>query len=317
MSKMASSTRHLAVSICLLVAPLVVPLTAPADNPRVPPELKLLRTLPVEGVSPVEPSGLTQWQGKFYVVSDCHDDRVFHLRLEENRAVLETARKFSTPELPEKPRKLDFEGITHDSEGNFYLAAERPRRILKVTPDGPGSWLGESLDPAGVKAGLFKKKNTGLEAITRLDTDHFLLCAEREPRGLLEFAAGKVKRVIPYQDSPLPLPKGREYDFTGLYSEPGSGLVWTLQRNLQVISLLKLTPDGAEEQRFYSFAQSENSPALRYQDMRYGRAEGICVDADKIYILMDNNGDKLIADKEDSRPRLLIFERPDIAPEKS
>jgi hypothetical protein len=44
--------------------------------------------------------------------------------------------------------------------------------------------------------------------------------------------------------------------------------------------------------------------------MKYGRAEGLAVDKDHFYVILDNNNDPKINDPNNRLPLLFIFERP-------
>jgi hypothetical protein len=50
---------------------------------------------------------------------------------------------------------------------------------------------------------------------------------------------------------------------------------------------------------------------LRYTDMRYGKAEGLCMDRRHVYIILDNNGLGRENNPEDKRPILLVLKRPE------
>lgn len=87
-------------------------------------------------------------------------------------------------DMPEDVEYLDFEGITHDEDGNFYLISESTFRILKVSFDGKQtSWLTPSLQPYGESVELFTDKSAYLEGIAWIANGQFIVCAERKPRG--------------------------------------------------------------------------------------------------------------------------------------
>ena len=61
----------------------------------------------------------------------------------------------------------------------------------------------------------------------------------------------------------------------------------------------------------WSFAHVFDDPQYRYRDMTYGLAEGFCLTAEHVYVVLDNNGDQRVTAPGDTRPLLLIFKRPD------
>ena len=56
--------------------------------------------------------------------------------------------------------------------------------------------------------------------------------------------------------------------------------------------------------------EDRSSEELQYADMTYGRGEGLCMDAERVFVVLDHNGRPRYLDSNDSRPLLLIMERP-------
>ncbi len=281
-----------------------------AQPPDITP-LRLLQCLPVEGPDYLEPSGLTLHDGTLYAVSDKHDSVIFEVKLEEDAAKLIPHLNIRDAGLS-GTGKLDFEGITCDDEGRFYLASESRCRILQVGPGArQAAWLTEPLWEAGKAKGLFRQPNAGLEGIARVGPGKFVLCAERQPRGLIEVNAGKqpVEAVAHlYDESKFAFGEGRSPDYAGLFHD-GTDL-YALVRNAYVISRLIKNESGYEEGPAWSYEVIVTEKSRRYVDMRYGKAEGLCMDAERVYIILDNNGIPRADDPKDWRPLLLIMERP-------
>lgn len=274
-------------------------------------ELKLLRALPVEYTEPVEPSGLTGFADKLYTVSDDHDSLIFQVEIRRDRALLIPHRSFTAPGIDENSW-LDFEGITCDKNGNFYIVSESRCQVLRVSAKGDSiSWVGESLYPAGREKGLFQVKNAFLEGITCIEPGQFLMVAERQPRGIIELGLksdSAMVTVIPFNYTRLNNPRNLNIDFSGLCSKGDT--VFVLERWANCITQIELRGNAILEKRFWSYEKYENSDEFRYSSTRYGHGEGLWMDNQFVYVILDNNGDFRVADSTDTRPQLFIFERP-------
>ena len=273
--------------------------------------LKLVKALPVEGPEDNQPSGLIIFNNSLFTVSDKHDDTIFQIQLMEDKAVLVPHIKFKLSE-PITEKNLDFEGITCDDEGNFYLVSETACRILRVSANGKDiSWVTPSLKPYGEEKGLFQTPGAYLEGIAFVDKNQFVVCAERQPRGILEVDISREPcqvRAFKCDKTKAKLPEGRDMDFADLFSE--NKILYALQRSASVICKLIYNCQEFEENDLWSFEAIETSEQLRYSDMRFGKAEGLCMDANHVFVIFDNNGDHRYSNPNDNRPLLLIMERP-------
>jgi len=273
--------------------------------------LKLEKALPVEGPKDIQPSGLTICNNALVTVSDKHDHTIFQVKLMDDRAVLAPYVEFKLSE-PVTENKLDFEGITCDDAGNFYLISETSFRILRVSATGEDvSWVTPSLRSYGEEKGLFQVPNAYLEGLTWVGPNKFILAVERQPRGIIELDMNKVPyevSVYSYDTTQLKLPKGRNPDFSDLFFEDNR--LYALERGAYAICQLVHNGQEFEEKNCWSYEALETSDALWYLDMAFGRAEGLCMDKDHVFIILDNNGDARALDPNDRRPLLLIMERP-------
>ena len=273
--------------------------------------LKAVKVLSVEGPENNQPSGLTIFNNTLFTVSDKHDDTIFRVQLMDDKAVLVPHVQFILSE-PVAEKALDFEGITCDNEGNFYIVSEGTFRILRVSADGEKvSWVSPSLQPHGKKVGLFQTRGAYLEGITLVDENQFVVCAERQPRGIIEVNTGTIPPTITafkYNTTRAELPKDRSPDFTGLFWE--NGILYTLQRNAYILCKLVKNHQGFKEKDLWSYEAIVTREEFQYENMKFGRAEGLCMDENYVYIILDNNGDARRSDPSDRRPLLLIMERP-------
>ena len=111
------------------------------DPPQPIPELQLVAAYPVESSRMLEPSGLTSVDGVLYTVADKIDNTLYRVSLEDDVARLVPHIRF---QLPESGR-MDWEGVTADQAGTFYLIAERKARLLRLTAEGTATWAGPDL----------------------------------------------------------------------------------------------------------------------------------------------------------------------------
>lgn len=287
-----------------------------ADLPtRDLPELTLVGAYDVIGPDNAQPSGLTWRGGRLYTVSDKHDDTVFRLSVRGDSALMVPEYRF-TPPRAHMAGFLDYEGIVWGEDEAFYLVSETHFRLVRMSvEDTSAAWFGPQLRTNGANIGLFTTGNAYLEAITVVDSSRILVAAERQPRGLLRID-GRVDppRIDAWKmdTTDLAMPDGVSPDFTGLTWRDGN--LFVLERNGYAITRLD-GPGPYATDGTWSFRESVYRPDLQYVDMTYGMAEGLAIDAEYIYIIVDNNGDPRRADPSNHRPLLLVFERPaDLVP---
>ena len=274
--------------------------------------LKLHQVFYVDAPKNFQPSGLTIVNGCLYTISDKHDHFIYRLELKNDIASAIPAIRIRLPS-GSLLHLLDFEGITHDGAGNFLLASESQCRVLKVpAKDGNAGWMTADLKPVGLKTGLFQVRNAGLEGICYVTDKKLILCAERQPRGFLEVnPTQNPVSILAYQSekSKFKFPEGISKDFSGLYYFRNA--VYVLERNAFIVSRLKREGDCLVESTGWSYRHIETMRPYRYADMTYGKAEGLCMDDNYIYIVIDNNGDSRDGNPDDRRPLLMVFEHPD------
>lgn len=270
-------------------------------------ELEVVQIVPVEGPENAQPSGLARCGDTLFTISDKHDDTIFRIELRDEKAVLVPHIQFQVEPLPDLA-ELDLEGIACDEAGNFYLASETAFRILKVQPDGSTKWISPDLKPFGQEKGLFQQRNANIEGIAYAGEQRFYLTAEREPRGLLDVdLSGETPFVTAFacDQTYLELPQERNPDYTGLYvwREQLYGLV----RNAEAVCRIEVDPDGPCDGECRSYHHVVSRDSLRFTDMRFGHAEGLCLDDSGVYLILDNNNDARVMNPADRRSLLLVF----------
>ncbi|MDB5104217.1 MAG: hypothetical protein JWP91_1906 [Fibrobacteres bacterium] len=281
---------------------------SPASAQR---QLELQQALPLEGPALVQPSGLA-WDGKnLMMVSGFHDDDIFKIEIQADKAGFKEQVKIARPK-DAAGMKMAWRGLTSDKSGNLYLASGLACRILKVESDGDAEWEGPGLLEAGAEKGLFTGENAGIEGIAMAGKDRFVVAASREPRGLLQLESSKHKTLINaliMDKSKMPLTAGRRKpDFSDLAEEKGQ--LWALSANADAICLLKWNGHEYAEGEYWTFGHVSNDAKYRYQGLKMGLARGLAMDGQAIYIVLDNKGVGRQSDINDKRPLLLVFKRP-------
>jgi hypothetical protein len=304
------------------VLSLVLSMPALATN-----RLSFVKAVPIEGPANLNPSGLAYCSGAILLVSDKIDRTIYELRITENSASLQLA--IVMPSIPGhatvdhawttrlviflksllSDRLYDWEGITCDPDGNILLLSETYVDIAKVSQAGEVSWLNTSLLKAGKEHGLFQINNAYAEGIALLDDKTIVVAAERQPRGLAVLRKNgntwntEVRAV---ETSPIPPKPGRTDDFSGL-AVYGNTL-YSLERNASAVCARNI--EDLKPIQCWSYAHVEEATDFRYQDNTYGLGEGIVFTDQYLFIVLDNNGDARLADAEDRRAQLFVFEKP-------
>jgi|TARA_B110000438_G_scaffold300532_1_gene353153 hypothetical protein len=272
-------------------------------------ELDPVAILPIESAIAIEPSGLCLKEGELYSVSDDTDDMIFKIVRDGESATFEPHIQFAKPEGA-ADAFLDLEGIISGPGDSFYLLSESFARVLQVFGDGRSEWVTPTVQAEGEDAGLFKVHNGGLEGMTLLDDDHFFFLAERQPRGWIELldntvvGAEKMPKTRFYGDLTLT----RIPDFTG--ADFHDDRLYVLFRNGEMVTTLVRTQSGwTEGVVSWSFTEILADDRWGYRDTLYGMAEGLAVDAEYFYVVLDNNQSPRRYSKADTRPLLLILRR--------
>ncbi len=282
--------------------------------------------VPVEGPPRVEPSGLCFAEGMLLAVSDKHDTAIY--RFEFSESVGAPARMVPHREFRAPPRKgvrrFDFEAVHYvPKEKKFYLASEMLSDLLRVDSEsGAAEWIGLGLPSAAAGARqnpplpYLRKPNAGIEGLAELEhPSRFVLAAEREPRGLLvlpQLEAGNYAKArwFPIEHSVVKLSGTRLADYSDL--EVYNGKLFALSRNAEAI--VELTPSKTgkswRETRAWSFSHTVRDPRFAYMHSAFGMAEGLAIERDAIWIVLDNNRSWRVGSERDRRPLLFRFARP-------
>lgn len=278
------------------------------------PEIKTFKVYPIEPNSGFEPSGLTIKDGQLFTVSD-KSNKIYRLEIKQEVSMMVPHITFDATQLG--ALNFDLEGITV-VDNDFFVVSEAHHRLVRVKPQGQLSWVpdGPSFFPSAHQDGLFQLFNASLEAVTYLGDGRFLMAAERQPRGLIEVQLDATLSQVVWQKNHVlnstthQLNNGRTPDLTGLYYFEDE--IFALHRNAELIHhWVKDDAGKFRESKQWSYEHIVNAPEHQYQDTQYGHAEGLAVDENYFYIVIDNNKNPKAKQKNDARPLLVIIKRSD------
>lgn len=293
------------------------------------PELTLTGEHPVEGMRGGNLSGLAVCRGDLWAVSDRDDDRLYRLD-QQNPVWRSQPLIFAAPPVPDsglpmglrsrnwaasfvRGGELDFEGITCDEAGNFFVVSEAHAAVLQIPLKGDPEWL--KIDPAMTRqaraSGMLLHFNALFEGLVISPSgDRLWLAAERERRGLimvkrqqsvwsctgscviLSEAGAEVRPPQMNRSRPV----SRDFADLALYE----GKLFTLERN--GFRICRRDADTGTVERCWSFAAGALADGRRY-DQPFGLAEALVIDAQGAWVGLDNNG----ATRADGESRPLVW----------
>ena len=291
--------------------------------------LLLLDSIRLEAKFHLQPSGLSVCNQRLLMISDSQDSIIFELHPDDKNNPLTAFRSLSIspPSFPDElppsniarskmtaalyQKVYDWEAITCDRSGNIYLASEAFFNIAIITPSGQAQWIMPDIYTSGIRKGLFRAHNGGIEGLAWQNKHGLHIAAERSQRGLLRAQkTGQnwlIKEVHPVGDTYPAHLASRSHDFAGLWQE--NGKIFTLERNHFLVCRRDLVHLNLE--KCWDYAHVENAKAFLYSDMEFGIAEGIARHKDKLYIVVDNNNKARIKNNTDTAPLLMVYQLPD------
>jgi len=276
-------------------------------------KLDNFQVLNLNTLQPMEPSGLVIKDEQLYSVCD-DTSAIFKINVvDQNNAEAVIDQDLDETQL--SAMNLDLEGLTV-VDGEFFMVSEVHHKLISVK-ENKLNWVPElgGVYAEAFKAGLFQIYNAGMEAVTYLGNQTFLFSAERQPRGLIEVTFDSDFKTIlkqsnqVFDDSKYPLVETRKPDLAGLYYH--KGMVYALHRNAYIIHELIKDEQGIyQEGQAWSYEHIVKDPKYAYQDMQFGHAEGLAVDDDFFYLVLDNNNNPRLKNPNDKRPLLIKAKRP-------
>ncbi|MFA0809967.1 esterase-like activity of phytase family protein [Microbulbifer epialgicus] len=299
--------------VCMFLSPLVM---AAEISPA-----KLLASYWVDNSAGLDISGLSFCADNLLAVSDKNSGEVYSLQFQGRGADLVSYLQLSGLGVPERDEpeslwmafkelfrpadELDFEGVSCDGN-TIYLVSEHYNRIVVVDDQGGANWQKHPWSAIAKSQGYLQKTNASSEGLVKAG-DTFWVAMEREPRGLLKLSpSGKVRLFTIPPVAGLDF-SGRSKDLTGL--DYYDGALFTLERNAHAVCRRVLPSLKAEW--CLDYRALEESPDRVYEETRYGKGEGLAVNEQGIFVVLDNNNVGRAQAPEDKRALLLHLAFPD------
>jgi len=295
------------------------------DAAQMIPKLEHKYTLELAGIPLSGISGLDFCGDHLLAIDDYSGSDLFRIHYEADQPYVSKFRTISPPPLEvEAPftrtwlawkRRwggkgfYDWEGLSC-FEDDIYLVSELHGAVLKLSHEDT-VWVVEGFIDGTRNFDIYKtldfdRISIGYESLTVTGRDRILLGHEREPSLLLSVEQGRLKLLSTIeQDQALKKLAEPTIDITG--SDMHEGLLYTLHRSARAVCVRSI--DDGISIGCGSYEHIENIPALRYEDKRFGRSEGIAVNADSIFISLDHNSDKRENSDSDSSV-IMVFKNP-------
>lgn len=200
----------------------------------------------------------------------------------------------------------DLEGLGLDERGRIHFCEENSRWILRQSaPNGPLERLPIDWSPA---ERWFSKsdRNASFEGLA-VGGGRIWVANERNTGRIIEVDQ-KSLRILGDFRVAAPGVTAEDVHYTDLCWHRGE--LWVLCRELRRV--LRVDPVRKEVLASYSYFDLEMDPRHAYRHiLPYGFFEGLSVDDDAIWLLVDNNGYRRKSDATDARPQLFRCPRPD------
>jgi hypothetical protein len=211
---------------------------------------------------------------------------------------------------PKKPRtkgepRPDPEGLAVDESGTVFVCEESQRRVFRYRPDTKASEL-LNFDRSPVKRWFSSDVNASWEGIA-IGEGKLYLANERSRGRVIVVDASTLKGE---RDFPVRPPEVQAADVH--YSDLcwQAGHLWVLCRESRCV--LQVDAKSEKVRASFDYEAIERDPANAYaHPYPYGFVEGLLVEPDNIWLIVDNNEFPRVADKNDRRAQLWRCARPD------
>ncbi len=247
-----------------------------------------------------------------WITIDDKTTRLFRIELEGDRGrLVPTEHEF----LPKRSRRVavgkaesrpDPEGLAVDEAGRVYICEESQRQVFRYDPVTKTAARLE-IDWTPVKRWFSADVNASWEGIA-VGSGKLFLANERSRGRIVVVDVATLKVERDFQVSP-PGVEAADVHYSDLCWHAGE--LWVLCRESRCV----LRVDAAKEKVLAAFDYEaiERDPQNAYaHPFPYGFLEGLYVEAENIWLTVDNNEFYRVADKNDRRPQLWRCPRPDL-----
>lgn len=217
-----------------------------------------------------------------------------------------STRGLATPKTRDA-KAYDAEGLARDERGRIYLCEESRRQILRFDP-AAGSCEVLDIDWKPVRRYFdASDSNASFEGIA-VGHSTLYVANERQVGRIITVDLETLRVTGDFAVAPHDRP-ARDVHYTDLcwFDED----LWVLCRESRRV--LRVNPATRAVRAEFDYADLELSKENAYYNPYpgYGFFEGLSVDAENIWLAVDNNNFPRIADKNDRRPSLFRCRRPD------
>lgn len=202
-------------------------------------------------------------------------------------------------------RAYDLEGLAIDDQGRLYVCDEISRNIFRFDPQTRKT---ERLatDWSPVRKWISEDGNASWEGLAIGDGELFVANERNVGRiVVVSMSTWSVRRT--FSAAPPDRP-ARDIHYSDLCWN--ANRLWVLCRESQCI--LRVEPKGGRVEAAFAYGAIERDPKHGYLNpLPVGFVEGLAIEADTAWLLVDNNGIGRISDPKDIRPTLLRCRMPD------
>ena len=209
------------------------------------------------------------------------------------------------PFAAEKFGAYDCEGLAQDDAGRIYVSEEANRWILRYDPKAK-TVERLAIDWRPVRKWFSSDRNASFEGVA-VGGAQLYVANEREIGRIIVVDLATLKVTGSFQVTPIGMP-ARDVHYADLSWFDGE--LWVLCRESRCV--LRVNPTTHKVLAQFDYLDLETAPENAYSHpYPYGFVEGLAVDAQNIWLCVDNNGFPRVADKKDRRPTLWRCPRPD------
>ena len=287
----------------MLCSGAAVQLSPPAVTPR----RSWVVTAPTSATERVDPSGIARVGADLVVVSDkAHLPLLYRLTFNESRLVrMQAWRPVGGAEVGH-----DTEGLTI-CDGTMWVVVEGDNQLVRLPLVGDAEVLKLDFSAVGTEIpSAITWMNAGLEGVACASDGRIWVAKEREPRAIFTIDA-RTGSATGVWEQWARADRVRELggrDVAPSWSDLQflDGHLYALHRDGRAV--VRLDPSSGVQTALMHLELDEQ--AIYSGASPYGMAEGLWIEGDAVWILLDNNDDTMKAGPRAGEPAPMLFEYP-------